>query len=242
MESKKIQLIIRDTGIASRRGAEEIVRAGRVTVNGAIVTDPAHTANPARDHIKLDGRLIRAEERERVYLLFNKPRNVVSTFSDPEGRPCLGDLLKRLKSGLFVVGRLDFDAEGLMILTNDGNFAQRLSHPSNQVPRTYMVKVQGAPNEKEMGRIKKGMGIGNRERVGRIQWHIIKSQRSSAWIKIVLYEGKKNEIKRIFDRIRHPVRKIRRIGFGPFRLGKLVTGAWRPLNDKETVELTALLK
>jgi 23S rRNA pseudouridine2605 synthase len=237
---KKIQLIIRDSGIASRRKAEELILEGRVTLNGQVVEDPTARADLDRDHIKVDGKLLRLSEDQKHYYLFNKPRNVVSTMDDPEGRPCLGDLIKALKKRLFPVGRLDFDAEGLMILTNDGALAQKLSHPSNQIPRTYLVKVRGTPEDKVLSMIRKGMPIGEGDRLGDVQFWVTKRQTTTTWIKITLYEGKKNELKRVFFRIDHPIRKIRRIAFGPFFLGTLPVGHFRPLTDQETAKLKGL--
>jgi 23S rRNA pseudouridine2605 synthase len=242
MAEKRIQLIIRDAGLASRRKAEEMILEGRVTLNGRIVTDPTLTANPDTDHIKVDGKLLRGTDTAKYYYLFNKPRNVVSTMSDPEGRPCLGDLLKPLKKRFFTVGRLDFDAEGLMILTNDGQLAQKLSHPSSKIPRTYLVKVRGTPEDRLLNTIRRGMRIGEGERIGEVQWSVIKKQKTTTWLRMVLHEGKKNEIKRIFLQIRHPVRKIRRVGFGPLMLGTLAVGAWRPLTPREESKLADLLK
>lgn len=240
MALQKIHLIIRDAGIESRRKAEEMIREGRVTLNGQVVTDPTVTADPSKDHIKVDGKLIPKLEAEKVYYLFNKPRFVVSTMSDPEGRPCVGDLIKPLKRKLFTVGRLDFDAEGLMLLTNDGSLAQKMSHPSSHIPRTYMVKVKGTPDDKSLAMIRPGMSIGEGDRVGDVSWTVIKTQKTSTWIKVVLFEGKKNEIKRIFARVRNPVRKIRRIAFGPLTLGSLPTGTWRPLTKSELAKLRSL--
>jgi len=237
---ERIQLIIRNAGLASRRKAEEMIREGRVTINGLVVEDPSVTADPERDHIKVDGKLLRLEDGSKYYYLFNKPRHVVSTMSDPEGRPCIGDLLKLLKKNLFTVGRLDFDAEGLMILTNDGATAQKLSHPSFRIPRIYTVKVRGIPDEKRLSAIKKGMDLGDGEHVGEVKWTVTARQKSTAWINVTLYEGKKNEIKRIFYKIGHPVRKIRRIAYGPFVLGTLPVGTWRPLTDPEMAKLRSL--
>jgi 23S rRNA pseudouridine2605 synthase len=241
MAQKRVQLIIRDMGLASRRKAEEMILEGRVTLNGSIVTDPTMTADPDRDHIKVDGKLLLRPDSAKYYYLFNKPRNVVSTMSDPEGRPCVGDLLKPLKKRFFTVGRLDFDAEGLMILTNDGQLAQKLSHPSHRIPRTYLVKVRGTPDDRLLSTIKRGMRIGDGERLGDVLWSVIKKQKTTTWLRIVLYEGKKNEIKRIFLQIRHPVRKIRRVGFGPLTLGTLPVGEWRTLTQREMVKLAAII-
>jgi 23S rRNA pseudouridine2605 synthase len=241
MAQKRVQLIIRDAGLASRRKAEEMILEGRVTLNGSIVTDPTMTADPDRDHIKVDGKLLLRPDSAKYYYLFNKPRNVVSTMSDPEGRPCVGDLLKPLKKRFFTVGRLDFDAEGLMILTNDGQLAQRLSHPSHRIPRTYLVKVRGTPDDRLLSTIKRGMRIGDGERVGNVLWSVVKKQKTTTWLRIVLYEGKKNEIKRIFLQIRHPVRKIRRVGFGPLTLGTLPVGEWRTLSEREMTKLAAII-
>jgi 23S rRNA pseudouridine2605 synthase len=241
MAQKRVQLIIRDAGLASRRKAEEMILEGRVTLNGTIVTDPTMTADPDRDHIKADGKLLLRPDSAKFYYLFNKPRNVVSTMSDPEGRPCVGDLLKALKKRFFTVGRLDFDAEGLMILTNDGQLAQKLSHPSHRIPRTYLVKVRGTPEDRLLSTIKRGMRIGDGERLGDVLWSVVKKQKTTTWLRIVLYEGKKNEIKRIFLQIRHPVRKIRRVGFGPLTLGTLPVGEWRTLTEREITKLAAII-
>ncbi len=242
MPLKKIQLIIRDAGIGSRRAADQIIREGRVTVNGAVVSDPAVIADPEKDHIKVDGKLIKYLEPIKVYYLFNKPRNVVSTMKDPEGRPCIGDIMKTVGKKLFPIGRLDFDAEGLMILTNDGQFAQKLSHPSHRVQRSYLVKVRGNPDDKSLRRIRKGMDIGEGERLGEIEFSVINRQKTTTWIKLALFEGKKNEIKRIFFKIDHPVRKIRRISFGPFSLGSLPVGQWRPFTKDEQAKLSSMFK
>jgi 23S rRNA pseudouridine2605 synthase len=204
------------------------------------VEDPFVLADPRKDHIKVDGKLIHPAEPSMAYYVFNKPRNVVSTMNDPEGRPCIGDFLKPLQKGLFTVGRLDFDAEGLMILTNDGLTAQRLSHPKYNMPRTYMVKIRGTPDAERLSFIKKGMSLGDGERVGQVEWKIVTRRKTTTWINITLFEGKKNEIKRIFFKIGHPVRKIRRISFGPLKLGDLAVGAWRLLTESEKTKLTSL--
>jgi 23S rRNA pseudouridine2605 synthase len=240
MAEKKIQLILRDAGIGSRRKVEELIRERRVTLNGQIVEHPGLVADPDRDHIKLDGKLLHFEDTVNYYYLFNKPRNVVSTMDDPQGRPCVGDLVRKMRRNLFSVGRLDFDAEGLMVLTNDGALAQTLSHPSAEVPRTYLVKIKGHPDEEALTAIHEGMDLGEGDRLGKIRVTIVGRREGSTWVRVVIFEGKKNEIKRIFLRIQHPVRTIRRIGFGPLRLGDLPVGRWRSLTDEEIEKTLAL--
>jgi len=240
MAQEKIQLILRNAGLASRRGAEQLIKEGRVTINGRIVESPHEQADPHKDHIKVDDKLLRWRDDQSRYYVFNKPRFVVSTMKDPQGRPSLGDLIRQISKPLFSVGRLDFDAEGLMILTNDGEAAHRLSHPSFRIPRIYLVKVRGVPDVQDLGRIRRGMVLGDGDRLGEVEWKMMKVQSTTTWLRLTLYEGKKNEIKRIFFRIGHPVRKIRRISFGPIVLGDLPVGAWRPLKESETERLLAL--
>jgi 23S rRNA pseudouridine2605 synthase len=242
MTQEKLQLRIRNSGAGSRRFAEQAVREGRVTVNGQIIQDPAFMIDPETDHIKVDGKLLRKVEANQLIYIFNKPRNVVSTMKDPEDRPCLGDVTRKIKDPVFPVGRLDFDAEGLMILTNDGRLAQALTHPSNRIPRTYLVKVRGVPDEKSLSMIKKGMRLSDGERVGEISCVFLRAQETTSWLRVVLSEGKKNEIKRIFFRINYPVRKLRRTSFGPINLGNLESGEWRLATHEERMKLMELVE
>ncbi|MHB8202886.1 MAG: pseudouridine synthase [Desulfomonilaceae bacterium] len=242
MTQEKLQLRIRNSGAGSRRFAEQAVREGRVTVNGQVIQDPAFKVDPETDYIKVDGKLLRRVESTHLIYIFNKPRNVVSTMKDPEDRPCLGDVTRKIKDPVFPVGRLDFDAEGLMILTNDGSLAQALTHPSNKIPRTYLVKVRGVPDQKSLSMIKKGMRLSDGERVGEISCVFLRAQETTSWFRVVLSEGKKNEIKRIFFRINYPVRKLRRTSFGPINLGTLESGAWRLATREERMKLMELVE
>ena len=242
MTQEKLQLRIRNSGAGSRRFAEQAVREGRVTVNGQIIQDPAFKVDPETDYIKVDGKLLRKVEANQLIYIFNKPRNVVSTMKDPEDRPCLGDVTRKIKDPVFPVGRLDFDAEGLMILTNDGSLAQALTHPSNRIPRTYLVKVRGVPDEKSLSMIKKGMRLSDGERVGEISCVFLRAQETTSWLRVVLSEGKKNEIKRIFFRINYPVRKLRRTSFGPITLGTWNRASWRLATHEERMKLMELVE
>jgi 23S rRNA pseudouridine2605 synthase len=237
MSVTKLQMYVRDSSQVSRRAADLIIREGRVTVSGRVVLEPAFIVDTNRDHVKVDGKLLHFMDSEKYYYVFNKPKNIVCTMDDPEGRPCLGELLKPLKQRLFSVGRLDFDAEGLLLLTNDGELAQKLAHPSNRVPRVYLVKVKGNPDETELSKIRKGLSIGEGDRIGDVNWKLIRKQGTTTWMNVELFEGKKNEVKRIFFAINHPVRKIRRIAFGPIKLGSLPVGHWRPLTESERSKL-----
>ncbi len=242
MTQEKLQLAIRNSGAGSRRFAEQAIREGRVTVNGQPIFDPTFMVDPQSDHVKVDGKLLKRVGSTQLIYIFNKPRNVVSTMNDPQDRPCLGDVIQKIKGPVFPVGRLDFDAEGLMILTNDGSLAQALTHPSKRIPRTYLVKVRGVPDEKSLAMIRKGMRLGDGERVGDISCVFLRSQETTSWLKVVLSEGKKNEIKRIFFRINFPVRKLRRVSFGPINLGTLETGAWRLATLGERAKLMDLVE
>lgn len=241
MAQEKLQLRIRNSGVGSRRFAEQVIREGRVTVNGQTIQDPAFMVDPEKDYIKVDSKLLRQVGTSQLIYIFNKPRNIVSTMKDPENRPCLGDVIRKIKDPLFPVGRLDFDAEGIMILTNDGQLAQALTHPSSRIQRTYLVKVRGVPDDSSLKMIKKGMRLSDGERVGDIRCSFLRAQDTTSWLKVVLFEGKRNEIKRIFFRINYPVRKLRRISFGPIELGTLETGTWRLATDQERRKLAALV-
>ncbi|MGC8602937.1 MAG: pseudouridine synthase [Desulfomonilaceae bacterium] len=241
MTLEKLQLRIRNSGAGSRRFAEAVIREGKVTVNGKVVQDPTFMVDSGNDYIKVDGKLLKKVESSQIIYIFNKPRNVVSTMNDPQDRPCIGDVTRRIKDPVFPVGRLDFDAEGLMILTNDGRLAQALTHPSNKIPRTYLVKVRGVPDEKSLAMIRKGMRLNDGERVGEINVTFLRAQETTSWLKVSLAEGKKNEIKRIFFRINFPVRKLRRISFGPINIGTLETGAWRLATAEERTQLIKLV-
>jgi pseudouridine synthase len=236
---ERIQKILAKAGIASRREAERMVIEGRVMVNGKTVDILGLKADPSKDHIKIDGKRLKSFE-PRVTLLLNKPRGYLSTVKDPEGRPTVMDLLKRRKWRIYPVGRLDFDAEGLLLLTNDGDIAQLLSHPRFSIPRTYWVKVKGAPDEQRLIQLKRGVKLED-GKASVVSYAILRQGEKNSWVQVVVTEGRNRLVKRMFSAIGHPVLKLKRVGFGPIRLGNLPIGQFRSLTPAEAEGLKKLM-
>jgi 23S rRNA pseudouridine2605 synthase len=227
---KRLQKILSEMGIASRRKAEELILEGRITVNGQVAT-LGMKADPGRDHLKLDGKLLFRPE-PKVYIMFNKPKSVVTTLHDPEGRPTVKDFFKKVKYRVFPVGRLDYDSEGLLLLTNDGDFAQSLLHPSKKIFKTYLVKVKGETEEVKIDKLRKGIklteGVTAPAKIKRLR-----ETENNTWLEMTIYEGRKRQIRRMFMEIRHPVLKLKRIKIGSLSLGDLEPGAYRFLTAEE---------
>jgi 23S rRNA pseudouridine2605 synthase len=235
---ERIQKILARAGVASRREAERMMIEGRVTVNGQIVDTLGYKADPSKDHIKIDGKRLKGFE-PRVILLLNKPRGYLSTVKDPEGRPTVMDLLKRRKWRIYPVGRLDFDAEGLLLLTNDGNIAQ-LSHPRFSIPRTYWVKVKGVPDEQRLIQLKEGIKLED-GKASVVSFALLRQKEKNSWVQVVVTEGRNRLVKRIFAAIGHPVLKLKRVGYGPIRLGNLPIGQFRYLTPEEIEKIKRLM-
>jgi len=219
-------------GVASRRAAEEIVRAGRVTVEGQTITDPAHDVSDA-SAVALDGRRL-SSTRERVVYALNKPAGVVSTARDPQGRPTVVTMVPQTER-LYPVGRLDIDTTGLILLTNQGELAHRLTHPSFEVEKTYRVVVGGpALHERTLRSLREGVELEDGRtapaRVRRI---------AADTLEITIHEGRKRQIKRMCEAVGHPVKRLERVAFGPLALGDLARGRWRRLSDAEVEALMA---
>ena len=232
---ERIQKILAKAGIASRREAERMVLEGRVSVNGKIVGKLGFKADPSKDHIKVDGRKLTHFE-PRVILLLNKPRGYLSTVKDPKGRPTIMDLLKNVHWRIYPVGRLDFDAEGLLLLTNDGDLAHLLSHPSFSVPKTYLVKVAGVPEEKKLIRLKRGVMLEDGEAKA-VSCSLVRLREKNGWVRLVVTEGRNRLVKRMFSAIGHTVLKLKRVEYGPIQLGDLPFGQFRYLTSEEMEEL-----
>ena len=227
----RLQKILSQAGIASRRASEKLMLEGRVSVNGATVTEMGTKADPARDDIRVDGRRIKAPERHR-YLLLNKPRGYVTTRSDPEKRATVLDLLKGVREYIYPVGRLDYDSEGLLILTNDGDLAARLTHPRHGVPRVYEARVLGTPDAHDISRLSKGVTIDGRS-TGPAEVVALGPGR----LRITVHEGRNRQVRKMCEAIGHPVTELRRVAVGPIRDPKLKPGHWRDLTPQEVERL-----
>ena len=236
----RLQVFLARAGVASRRAAEELIREGLVSVNGHVVTRLGTRVEPEHDHVKVRGKLVRGREPTLV-LMLNKPRGVVSTASDPEGRQTVLDLVRSRGLRLFPVGRLDLQSEGLLLLTNDGELAQSLLHPSSEVPRVYRAKVRGSLDDKTRRRLGAGPVVeGKRFRPIRVR--VIEEREGSSWLELEVREGRKHLIRDALAALGHPVVKLRRVALGPLRLGKLALGESRPLDERELHALRRLMR
>jgi len=230
---ERLQKILARAGFASRRGAEQLMLEGRVVVNGKIVRELGTKADLESDDVRVDGVRVKAPH-VLVYLVLNKPRGVVTTRKDPAGRPTVMALVPRV-AGLFPVGRLDVTTEGLILLTNDGAFAERVSHPRYEVPRVYHAKVHRVPDPETLERLKRGVRVeGDFMAVDRAR--VIQAE-NNAWVELTLHEGKQHEVKRLLEAVGHPVSKLRRVAFGPVTTKGLEPGQFRALTPAEIAGL-----
>ena len=230
--SLRINHFLARSGVASRRGAEALVLEGRVTVNGQVVRGLATLVDPERDAVKVDGNRVHLLKTAAYYVLY-KPKEVVSTLDDPEGRPCLSGFLPQGAKGLFPVGRLDYHSEGLLLLTSDGELSNRLLHPRYKVIKTYQVKVKGDPPHDALERLRRGIVLEGRRTQPVSIRRIPSRETRHTWLQVEMTEGRKNQIREMFFRIEHPVIKLKRVAMGPVRLGKMRPGEVRPLTPEE---------
>ena len=247
---ERLQKIMAGSGIASRRKAEEMIAAGRVTLNGKVVTEQGTKADAERDAICVDGKPLEKRQRLR-FLLLNKPKGYVTTVSDPEGRPTVMDLLPKSGERVYPVGRLDYASEGLLLMTNDGALAQKLMKAGSHVPKSYLVKVSGQPDEKAIARLRAGVTIeledGRRLKTSPAKIRLVEDgrsgecrvasgERANPWYEVTLIEGRNRQIRRMFEHVGHQVEKIKRVQFGPLVLD-VGPGKFRELTKKEVEEL-----
>ncbi len=230
---ERIQKILSQAGIASRRASEQLMLDGRVTVNGTTVRELGTKADPSRDDVRVDGRRVKIAEHHR-YLLLNKPRGYVTTRSDPQRRPTVLDLLRGVREYVYPVGRLDFDSEGLLILTNDGDLAARLTHPRHAVARVYEARVLGVPDAHDLDRLANGVTIdGRRTRLAEVK------RLDAGVLLITIREGRNRQVRKMCELIGHPVTELRRVAIGPIRDARLKIGHWRELTAQEVERLRA---
>jgi 23S rRNA pseudouridine2605 synthase len=240
MASERLQKILAQAGVASRRASEEIITAGRVAVNGSVVTELGTKADPEVDEIVVDGKPLRKRQR-LLYFLLNKPKGYVTTVSDPEGRATVMDLLPENIERVYPVGRLDYGSEGLLLLTNDGSLAQLLMKAGSHVPKTYLVKISGRPSEKDIARLRAGISIsledGRRVKTSPAKIRLAENT-PNPWYELVLIEGRNRQIRRMFKEIGFDVEKIKRVQLGPLKLD-VEPGKYRSLTIKEVAALKA---
>ncbi|MEZ4348103.1 MAG: pseudouridine synthase [Nitrospira sp.] len=236
----RLQKLIASTGLSSRRKAETLIASGRVTVNGKVVTELGTKVDPERDHVKVDGKHLTAAQ-PFVYLMLNKPKNVMSTLDDPGGRTTVKDFLRGVSVRVFPVGRLDFDSEGLMLLTNHGDLAQALLHPRYHVPKTYLIKVKGILTDEEIARLERGVRLDD-GMTGPAFVKKVKKAQQNSWLELTIREGRKHQVKRMLEAIEHVVIKLVRVRMGPLSLGNLDPGEFRFLTDREANALRELVE
>ncbi len=229
-EKMRLQKYISRCGIASRRHAEEMIREGRIRVNGKVVTEMGMTVS-ALDLVECDGKPIVPEENP-VYIMLNKPGGYVTTVSDPEGRKTVMDLIDGVRERVYPVGRLDYDTEGLLILTNDGDFAHRMTHPRHQVTKTYIAEVEGIPSQETLRKLRNGIMLDERP-TSPAKVELLEEKKNGAVLRITIHEGRNRQVKRMCEAVGHPVQSLKRIAFGGLRLGDLKPGKWRYISAQE---------
>lgn len=225
----RLQKFLSQCGVASRRHAEQLIQAGDVEVNNQTVTELGVKINPLKDVVRVKRRIVKPATPGVI--LLNKPRGVVSTLHDPEGRPTISDFLTKHTLSYFPVGRLDYDSTGLLILTNDGELAERLMHPRYGFERVYQVRVQGKISEKLLSRIESGVKLVDGWVKGQAKF--IRCDEDTTWLEITVTEGRNRVVRRLMEKLHHPVIKLKRVSYGPFKLGNLNTGDIRQLSEKD---------
>ncbi len=238
MPEERLQKLLAHAGIASRRQSEQLIREGRVTVNGAVITELGTKADPEHDHIKVDGKRVGAAEH-LVYIAMNKPKNCVTTVSDPEGRPTVMDLLHGVKARVYPVGRLDYSSEGLLLLTNDGELAKRITSAASHVTKTYLVKTNGQLATAQEEKFREGVPLGGKKTAPAGLKLIRRAQ--NPWYEVRLIEGRQNQIRLMFKHFGRLVEKLRRVRIGFLELGPLGPGKFRHLTPAEVARFRKLL-
>src|SRR5213080_4897555 len=237
---QRLQKLIASAGIASRRHAEELITSEQVSVNGKVITELGAKADPETDHIKVKGRLLNPllQKHEHVYVLLNKPKGYLSSMADPKRRPLVTDLIPSRLGRLHPVGRLDFNTEGLLLLTNDGDFTNLITSARNRIAKVYEVKVKGVPPESAIERLRRGIAIGKGERTAPAEVRKVREIKANSWFEVTLHEGRNQQIRRMFDAIGHSVVKLRRTRIGVLDDKGLPLGKWRRMKEIEVKRLS----
>jgi len=240
---ERLQKVLAQAGVASRRACEELIRQGRVQVNGQVVTELGTKADPNLDEISVDGAPI-SGPAEKVYLILNKPPGYISTVHDPRGRPTVLDLIPH-QGRLYPVGRLDAESEGLLLLTNDGELTHRLTHPRYEQEKEYRALVKGHPRDAVLSQLRRGVDLEEGRTAPAEVSRASRKERletppGTTWLRIVIHEGRKRQIRRMCAAVRHPVQRLIRVRMGPLRLGTLKPGQWRPVTKRELERLTKI--
>lgn len=229
---ERLQKVLAQAGIASRRKCEEYITSGRVQVNDAVVRELGSKVDPTADVIKVDGKAIKAQSK--IYLMLNKPKGVITSATDPEGRKVVTDFLPGVKERVYPVGRLDYDTEGLLLLTNDGEFANLLTHPRNHVPRSYLATVKGNLHGSVLDKLKSGVKLDDGMTApAEADYYDINPDKNETVVVITIFEGRNRQVRRMFEAVHHPVIRLKRVMFGPLELGGLPRGKYRALTEKE---------
>lgn len=236
MAEERLQKVLAAAGVCSRRQAENLIVAGRVSVDGLMVTVLGSKVDPSRQLIAVDGRPLARSKPGLVYYLLNKPRGYVTTMSDPQGRPLVTSLLKGVKARVFPVGRLDIDTSGALLLTNDGELTQKVLHPSNEINRTYLALVAGHPSVAKLESLRQGIIL-----EGKKTWpakiRVVANEADATRIEITIHEGRKRQVRKMFAAIGHPVKELARTAYGKLELGNLPVGRFRELTENDLKKL-----
>ncbi|MFC6332320.1 pseudouridine synthase [Paenibacillus septentrionalis] len=233
---ERLQKILAQAGVASRRKCEEMILSGAVEVNGEPVTTLGTKADPAVDVITVNGRPIRSEKK--IYVMLNKPKGVITSAKDPQGRKVVSDFLPGIKERIYPVGRLDYDTEGLLLLTNDGEFANLLTHPKHHVPKTYHATVKGVPHGSALEQLQQGVMLEDgMTSPAEVEYQDVNMEANEATVRITIHEGRNRQVRRMFEAVGHKVIKLKRVRFGELGLDGLPRGKFRHLTEAEVKTL-----
>ncbi|MGD8858941.1 MAG: pseudouridine synthase [Myxococcales bacterium] len=235
MPLERLQKILAHAGVASRRAAEQLITDGRVRVNGRRITELGAKADPVKDKIEVNGKRVVAEKP--VYYVLNKPREVVTTLDDPEGRETVGKLMRKVAERVYPVGRLDYHTSGVLLMTNDGDMAQALLHPTRQVPKTYVAKIRGAIPLPALEQLRKGVVLDTGERTRKAEVFVVNEERGNTWVQLTITEGKNRQIHRMFEALGHRVMRLSRTAFAGIDVEGMPPGAYRQLTRDELRKL-----